>query len=838
MFWNYQRHKGAWRQWTGKPVRAVRRFIRGKAASKGQNKGKGRGKGAGAFLQALSDEECQVFFGKGKGHNKGCGKGYGDKGKGGGKGKRTSGKGFGRKRNPIGADGSPMTCHDCGSEFHFANKCPRGQQQQLGDQQPTYTTFGGPPPPGLGGPLDGLVEQNLVLSTPVLMMAENPVQTLRDWAAPAGRGWQVPEAIPVPSGNSTLSDQRPLPPSGSLADFGSLGASPPSGIDPQAANRVATPAAATAASSTGSWLPVEPTPSRVRPEDFVGRLIDNLTGDAGFPVSPPPAAERLLPQGHDAPPPPTHAPTIPTNILPPWTSFPTMQFATGHEAAAPTIIDVFSETSRLDTASEQQQTIETFHRMNSSTSMFGNLPDRATNLDAAHHRMIDNFHFVSQTIEQRQVDRLSAKGKGKGKGKDVKGSSNSSRTPSEMHAVYFGNNSECTICTYRFSEGERVARLQCQHLFHEGCWDLLVVHDDNEEVSCPNCRAQMHSREAVIAYFNYIPATVDRSSSRAPSYSSAQSQDETEEVLVTFGSYSVNTQVNGHLSMIVDIGAFVNVFGEKLARSLARVGSVMGHSSSQQKLAQPLHIHGVGQGSQVCKWSANMPVAVRTRTPPTAASASGSRGSQDAHDEEVVRLMRVEAPICSGAGSDLPGLLGLRTIEERKGVIETAKGQQFLTFPGPGGYRIVWEPGAIHLPLTKAPSGHLCVELDHFDQIATEDGVETKQVTLLSRVGSSGDKRTAEVADDSLRIADIEDPVITAIPAEQEPEETKYPCTFMVRRRRQRVWPPTQEMPDTQTICGLPCFRGTLSPHHEHAGECRCAHHYRNRHEATADGDG
>ena len=44
LFWNYQRAKSACRQWTGKPVRAVRRFIRGKAASKGQHKGKGVGK--------------------------------------------------------------------------------------------------------------------------------------------------------------------------------------------------------------------------------------------------------------------------------------------------------------------------------------------------------------------------------------------------------------------------------------------------------------------------------------------------------------------------------------------------------------------------------------------------------------------------------------------------------------------------------------------------------------------------------------------------------------------------------------------------------------------------
>ena len=108
----------------------------------------------------------------------------------------------------------------------------------------------------------------------------------------------------------------------------------------------------------------------------------------------------------------------------------------------------------------------------------------------------------------------------------------------------------------------------------------------------------MPGASAVVAYFGYLPASSTRSRQPSEGYTSAQSQDETP-TLVTFESYDVNTQVDGHLSIVVDIGAFINVFGEKLARSVAREGMRHGHSSSQHQMAQPLHIHGVGQGGQV-----------------------------------------------------------------------------------------------------------------------------------------------------------------------------------------------------------------------------------------------
>ena len=93
LFWAYERAKSDWRKFTGKPVRAVRRFIRrkGKGKGKGEIGGKGKGKGK-VFLAETSDAQAsEIFLGKGKG-------------KGGSKGMRSSGKGKGRQGNPNGPD--------------------------------------------------------------------------------------------------------------------------------------------------------------------------------------------------------------------------------------------------------------------------------------------------------------------------------------------------------------------------------------------------------------------------------------------------------------------------------------------------------------------------------------------------------------------------------------------------------------------------------------------------------------------------------------------------------------------------------------------------------------
>ena len=68
----------------------------------------------------------------------------------------------------------------------------------------------------------------------------------------------------------------------------------------------------------------------------------------------------------------------------------------------------------------------------------------------------------------------------------------------------------------------------------------------------------------------------------------------------------------------------------------------------------------------------------------------------------------------------------------------------------------MWEPGALHLPLTKAPSGHLCLKLDHFDRLDDEAGVPNivlypREMTLFSGTGSREDQRSAKAEDADLR---------------------------------------------------------------------------------------
>ena len=146
-------------------------------------------------------------------------------------------------------------------------------------------------------------------------------------------------------------------------------------------------------------------------------------------------------------------------------------------------------------------------------------------------------------------------------------------------------------------------------------------------------------------------------------------------------------------------------------------------------MKRPMSIQGVGEGSQKCEWTATIPAAVRTAVPPTALSNTTGEPT-----DIGTRLMKFEAPVVEGSGTDLPGLIGLLSIEGKRGVIETGA-PQFMTFPGPGGYKIDWAPGAIHLPLTKAPSGHLCVITDRYDELESQTGgVVAREVSLLSEL--------------------------------------------------------------------------------------------------------
>ena len=79
----------------------------------------------------------------------------------------------------------------------------------------------------------------------------------------------------------------------------------------------------------------------------------------------------------------------------------------------------------------------------------------------------------------------------------------------------------------------------------------------------------------------------------------------------------------------------------------------------------------------------------------------------------------------------------------RNGVLEMGNGKEMLTFPGPGGYEIRWAPGAVHMPLKRAMSGHLMAPLTHYDKLPKKTGIKPEPAPTLHAVQT---EEHAEVA--------------------------------------------------------------------------------------------
>ena len=126
----------------------------------------------------------------------------------------------------------------------------------------------------------------------------------------------------------------------------------------------------------------------------------------------------------------------------------------------------------------------------------------------------------------------------------------------------------------------------------------------------------------------------------------------------------------------------------------------------------PLQVAGVGNGSQQCNWKLSCPITISSV-------------------DNDVTLHKITAPIVEGAGEDLPGLLGLRTLEHERAILDT--GNRRLYFPGPGEVKIILPPGSLDVPLEKAPSGHLVMVIDDFEKVkATTGGLDDVSLSLHS----------------------------------------------------------------------------------------------------------
>ena len=171
---------------------------------------------------------------------------------------------------------------------------------------------------------------------------------------------------------------------------------------------------------------------------------------------------------------------------------------------------------------------------------------------------------------------------------------------------------------------------------------------------------------------------------------------------------------DGRLGVIVDTGAWTNLWGLHFAQRLAHRAMQSQLQPTEQRLRSPLYVAGVGNGSQQANWELNIPIATTSR-------------------EDVTSQHSMSAPAVEGAGAELPALLGLRSMQSNNGVIETGADHRRLTYPGPGGYEITWSPGTIHFDLESAPSGHLVLPVDNYAKLRPQSGgLPPKQLTLLA----------------------------------------------------------------------------------------------------------
>ena len=83
------------------------------------------------------------------------------------------------------------------------------------------------------------------------------------------------------------------------------------------------------------------------------------------------------------------------------------------------------------------------------------------------------------------------------------------------------------------------------------------------------------------------------------------------------------------------------------------------------------------------------------------------------------------------------GLLGLKTVEQHRAILDVNARQ--LHFPGPGEVKIILPPGSVSHQLEKAPSGHLLLVIDDYEHLAKPNrgGLPDEPIQLMTSSQSS-----------------------------------------------------------------------------------------------------
>ena len=158
------------------------------------------------------------------------------------------------------------------------------------------------------------------------------------------------------------------------------------------------------------------------------------------------------------------------------------------------------------------------------------------------------------------------------------------------------------------------------------------------------------------------------------------------------------TKIPGRNSILVDLGAKINAIGAETAREFAATAEANGYDTNYVPRDNRLWVNGIGAGAAKSDSQVIAPIAVK-------------------YAEHTATKETFQANITEGVGANLPAILGLDSMQAKDSVLILRKGQEFMAFPGPGGYEIKWSPGTKLLPMEHAPSGHLVIPCDRFKEL-------------------------------------------------------------------------------------------------------------------------
>ena len=744
LYWAYQQAKSQWRRHMQKPVRAVRRFARRYLRNKGKGKGSfGKGKGrpnVSAFLAALDDAEVAQVF---KGFRKGGGK-------------RSSGKGKGRKQNPLGKDGKRLRCFKCGSEQHLSRACPDRRpstgMQQSPPNQPSNFWAQTQEVSYTEGPLSGLIFMTLP-------DGDAPANVSDDSWSQVGTTVQAAPPDPWASylrrlgvfGRPRDAEPTPAHPTSEPRSFGPVQAqhqsSQPQSSQPQAFMPQSQPV---------PW-PFPPAPP---PPPYPGMCPRSMAPPvlstnpwATEASSSVPCTNPSSPAGMYAEVPGLGAHAVPFKwvseapTLPEWAKMPAFGYVTTplsyqDPPPPPLMPGVFgsNDPGRSSVDPSQGSLLEGLHAATNSATQrwLGRQPTQVpgprcnSSLDPAAGATVDNFHKAQGRVAARRQEARRLQ---------------QHRRILDVPRLADGHNYEatdgtCALCQEDYQPREAVFRLACRHIFHAQCWTDYLVHD-NSVLACPICRGSAR----IVARFSYIegceanaspepsrppsetrvsenqsqtPAsnaasrthTPDRARPRefevsTPPRPSAQEEAETPSPYRNFESfpwwaYSVLPRSPDFSSILVDPGAYTNLVGEAWVQEMAAKCGEHNLAPTQRRLANPLQVQGVGHGSQRAEYAVTMPVGFGCR--------------QDG--VETIARHHFEAPVITQGGRHLPALLGLKSLREKSAVLVMGQGEEdlLLILPGEQGMNLQPSPGSVIYPLTTAPSGHLLLRCDRFEQ--------------------------------------------------------------------------------------------------------------------------